>query len=264
MTMTIGGTRVVKGQIKRREEAREIYEAAKSQGKAAALLDQERPQHLHAGRRQHHARRKRRHHDQLRPSAQVRGRALRVGVPHGRRPALRSRGGYTVPGKRARPARRRSFPTIRAQGVVTDPTRSRRRSPRPAPRRPRHLRDGQPGAACRLATNSRAPAVDVAARRTARHDPPARPADPQQGLHPALHTANRLQSALLTTRRRRRVAHRRPARGAYFTLILQPPAAPRRTEVTPKEMVFVIDQTGRQAGWPIEKPRRRCATASRT
>src|SRR5205085_4317065 len=42
MTMTIG-TRIVRGQILRREDAREVYEAAKSAGKAAALLDQERP-----------------------------------------------------------------------------------------------------------------------------------------------------------------------------------------------------------------------------
>ncbi len=42
MTMTIGD-RTVKGIIKRREEARRIYEAARDAGKAAGLLDQERP-----------------------------------------------------------------------------------------------------------------------------------------------------------------------------------------------------------------------------
>src|SRR5207248_3194400 len=42
MTMTIGD-RVIKGEIKKREEARQIYEAAKAAGQAAALLDQERP-----------------------------------------------------------------------------------------------------------------------------------------------------------------------------------------------------------------------------
>lgn len=42
MTMTIG-TRKIKGQIKPREEARAIYEAAKSKGQTASLLDQERP-----------------------------------------------------------------------------------------------------------------------------------------------------------------------------------------------------------------------------
>ena len=42
MTMKIGD-RVVKGKIKRREEARAIYEAAKARGHVASLLDQERP-----------------------------------------------------------------------------------------------------------------------------------------------------------------------------------------------------------------------------
>ena len=42
MTMLIGD-RTVKGKIKRREEARAIYEAARDAGYAASLLDQERP-----------------------------------------------------------------------------------------------------------------------------------------------------------------------------------------------------------------------------
>lgn len=42
MVMTVAD-RVIKGQIKKREEAKKIYEEAKAQGKTAALLDQERP-----------------------------------------------------------------------------------------------------------------------------------------------------------------------------------------------------------------------------
>ena len=42
MTITVGD-RVVKGKIKKREEARAIYEAAKRRGHVAGLLDQERP-----------------------------------------------------------------------------------------------------------------------------------------------------------------------------------------------------------------------------
>ncbi len=42
MTMTVG-TRVIRGKIMKREEARTIYETAKSEGKTASLLDQERP-----------------------------------------------------------------------------------------------------------------------------------------------------------------------------------------------------------------------------
>lgn len=42
MTMTIG-TRVVRGKIMKRGEARKVYEAAKASGRSASLLDQERP-----------------------------------------------------------------------------------------------------------------------------------------------------------------------------------------------------------------------------
>ena len=39
----------------------------------------------------------------------------------------------------------------------------------------------------------------------------------------------------------------------YFTMIVQPPLAPPKEQISPKEMVFVIDQTGSQSGWPIAK-----------
>src|SRR5690606_33709036 len=42
MTMTIGD-RVVVGEVKEREAARQIYESARSQGRIASLLEQERP-----------------------------------------------------------------------------------------------------------------------------------------------------------------------------------------------------------------------------
>src|SRR5215813_6303528 len=42
MTMTVGG-RIIRGKIMKREEARATYEQAKSEGKTASLLDQERP-----------------------------------------------------------------------------------------------------------------------------------------------------------------------------------------------------------------------------
>ena len=42
MTMTVG-ERVIHGRIMKRDDARQIYETAKSEGKTASLLDQERP-----------------------------------------------------------------------------------------------------------------------------------------------------------------------------------------------------------------------------
>ena len=41
--------------------------------------------------------------------------------------------------------------------------------------------------------------------------------------------------------------------GAYFTLILQPPRRVPANRARPKEMIFVIDRSGSQQGFPIEK-----------
>jgi Ca-activated chloride channel family protein len=45
----------------------------------------------------------------------------------------------------------------------------------------------------------------------------------------------------------------RGARGGYFTLILQPPERITVEDVTPKELVFVLDTSGSMSGFPIEK-----------
>ncbi|MBS1875971.1 MAG: VWA domain-containing protein [Acidobacteria bacterium] len=42
-------------------------------------------------------------------------------------------------------------------------------------------------------------------------------------------------------------------RGGYFMLVLQPPARVAPSEITPKEIVFVIDTSGSMMGFPIEK-----------
>ena len=41
--------------------------------------------------------------------------------------------------------------------------------------------------------------------------------------------------------------------GGYFTLILQPPARLRESDIAPKELVFVLDTSGSMMGFPIEK-----------
>ncbi|PYV65349.1 MAG: hypothetical protein DMG95_01890, partial [Acidobacteria bacterium] len=43
------------------------------------------------------------------------------------------------------------------------------------------------------------------------------------------------------------------ADGGYFTLILQPPARLAESDITPKELVFVLDTSGSMSGFPIEK-----------
>ncbi len=41
--------------------------------------------------------------------------------------------------------------------------------------------------------------------------------------------------------------------GGYFTLILQPPARVAQSDITPKELVFVLDTSGSMWGFPLEK-----------
>lgn len=53
-----------------------------------------------------------------------------------------------------------------------------------------------------------------------------------------------IQDALIT---------HRSDRGGFFTLILQPPDRVAADDVTPKELVFVLDTSGSMAGFPIEK-----------
>ncbi len=49
------------------------------------------------------------------------------------------------------------------------------------------------------------------------------------------------------------IYHTGKAAGGFFSLILQPPQKPTQSQITPKEMIFVIDTSGSQMGWPIEK-----------
>ncbi|MGH9936829.1 MAG: VWA domain-containing protein, partial [Blastocatellia bacterium] len=45
----------------------------------------------------------------------------------------------------------------------------------------------------------------------------------------------------------------RGAQGGFFTLMLQPPERVTAADVTPKELVFVLDTSGSMQGFPIEK-----------
>jgi Ca-activated chloride channel family protein len=57
-------------------------------------------------------------------------------------------------------------------------------------------------------------------------------------------TGKRIEDALL--------AHR-AEKGGFFSLILSPPDDFKTTEITPKEIVFVLDTSGSMSGFPIEK-----------
>lgn len=49
------------------------------------------------------------------------------------------------------------------------------------------------------------------------------------------------------------LTHRSANQGGFFTLILQPPDRVAETEVTPKEIVFVVDTSGSMHGYPMDK-----------
>ncbi|HOL70973.1 MAG TPA: VIT and VWA domain-containing protein [Bryobacteraceae bacterium] len=238
MTMLVGG-RTVRGKIKRREEARAIYEAARASGRLAGLLDQQRPNIFTQSVAN------------IMPGEQVRieisyvetlkyedGRyefsfPMVVGpryIPG--RPAGRQGGGWSPDTDRVPDASRITPPVARPgtraghdislevaldAGVVIDAIESpsheidvERRSPE--------------AAVVRLKNKAVLPNKDFVLKYDV--------------------AGSAIRDAVL--------AHR-TARGGYFTLILQPPERISAEDITPKELVFVIDTSGSMSGFPIEK-----------
>ena len=54
----------------------------------------------------------------------------------------------------------------------------------------------------------------------------------------------------------------RSEKGGFFTFILQPPERVTTEDVTPKELVFVLDTSGSMSGFPIEKAKETDETGS--
>lgn len=250
MTMKIGD-RIIRGQMMRREEAREVYEAAKSSGQAAALLDQERPNIFTQSVAN------------IMPGETVLITISYVNLlkyeegtyefnfPMVVGPRFVPAGGYTVPGQRGEPSPETNLSQEQTstQAIVRDADKIT------PPITPEGTRAGH-DISVQVTLDAGLPLQDV---RSVLHAVDMR----RQGRNRTVVTlrnkaeipnkdfilrykaaGSELQSGILT--------HARDGSG-YFTLILQPPAAPPRSAVAPKEMVFVIDQTGSQSGWPIEK-----------
>ena len=257
MTMTIGH-RVVRGEIKRREEARQIYEAAKSAGQTASLLDQERPNIFTQTVAN------------IMPGQDVKvvisyvhlvkyddGR-YEFSFPMVVGPRYTPGGGYDMPGVRGGTGAKVVPVTPSTNAVVTDANKIT------PPITPEGTRSGhdisltvrleaalpltdvtsvlqpvmidRPGpskAVIRLKDQASIPNKDFILRYTA--------------------AGSEVQSGLMTYAPASN-PHGTPntAGAGYFTLVLQPPAAAPRNTISPKEMVFVSDQTGSQQGRPIE------------
>jgi Ca-activated chloride channel homolog len=239
MTMIVGA-RTVKGKILPREEAQAVYDAAKSSGKVAGLLDQERPNIFTQSVAN------------ILPGEQIKitisyveslsydngayefvfpmvvGPRYVPGTPnpgkHGNGFAAdtdRVPDASRITPKSPPPAMRSghdiSLEVMLDAGLIVDDVVSRTHSIEMERPNPRSVR-------LRLKQNSTIPNKDFILRyEVARED---------------------IQDALLT---------HRSERGGFFTMILQPPARVTAEDVTPKELVFVLDTSGSMQGFPIEK-----------
>lgn len=250
MDMRIGN-RFVKGEIKRKEEARAVYEAAKAAGQAAALLDQERPNiftqsvaNIMPG------------DDVTITIKYVNTLKYDEGIyefafPMVVGPRYTPDGGYSVPGKRGAPsAQNQTSRNVGNQAVVTDADKITPPITPPGTRAGHDIsltvnldagiplgeitsvmhdidiiRDAKTRAAISLSDQATIPNRDFILRFSV--------------------AGGAIQTGLLT--------HADTQGDGFFTLILQPPAAPPQSQISNKEMVFVLDQTGSQQGEPIAK-----------
>ena len=221
MTMTIG-TRIIRGKIMKREEARQVYETAKSEGKAASLLDQERPNIF------------------TQSVANIMpGEKITVEISYVETLKYED-GSYEF-----------VFPmTVGPRYIPSSVTNASKIRPPVAKDRPGH------DISIEVNLNAGVPVEEI---RSTSHD------IQQVNLNPnsaqvALRnqttipnkdfvlrydvTGKKIEDAILATR---------DARGGFFTMVLQPPDRFVSTDVTPKEIVFVLDTSGSMSGFPIEK-----------
>src|SRR5262245_34601017 len=238
MTMIVGD-RTVKGKIKRREEAQAIYEAAREAGQTAGLLDQERPNIFTQSVAN------------IVPGAEVKITISYVEF-------LRyEEGTYEfvfpmVVGPRYIPGRPVGK---RGGGWAADTNKVPDASRITPPVAPKGLRAGH-DISIEVKLDAGVPIdglkstlheVDVA--RTDDHRAVVQLKDkatiPNKDFILKFDVAvKKISDAVMT---------HRGAQGGFFTLILQPPERVTAADVTPKELVFVLDTSGSMSGFPIEK-----------
>lgn len=237
MTLKVG-ERIVKGKIMRREEAQAVYESARSAGQVASLLDQERPNVF------------------TQSVANIMP-GERVTVTISYVETLKYDGGtYEF-----------TFPTVVG--------------PRYVPGAPRPQEDGGATGTDRVPDASRVSPPVMRKDTRAGHDISIEVSLdaglPVEELKSVSHEVNVERLAPGRSRVRLKdlasipnkdfvlrydvagkkmgdaMLTHRGARGGYFTFILQPPERVTVEDVTPKELVFVLDTSGSMSGFPIEK-----------
>lgn len=238
MTMRIG-ERTIKGQIKRREEARAVYEAARNAGQIASLLDQERPNIFTQA-----------------VANILPGTTVKVTISYVEFLKYED-GAYEfvfpmVVGPRYIPGQPIAQPNSQAAPDTSEVPDASRITP---PITPEGTRAGHD-----ISINVNVDTgVSLDSLKSTLHEVEVeRPAPnranvrlrnqqtiPNKDFILRFDVAGqKINDALL--------AHRGNA-GGFFSLMLQPPERVTAKDVTPKELVFVLDTSGSMHGYPIEK-----------
>ena len=238
MTMVVG-ERTVRGKILRREEAQAVYDAAKSNGQVASLLNQERPNIFTQS-----------------VANILPGENVKITISYVETLKYEA-GSYEfsfpmVVGPRYMPGT-----AIGQQGSGRSPDTTQvpdasNISPKPAPAGMRAGHD----ISMDIMLDAGVPLADIKGKsheveleRLNAHSAHIRLKSgamiPNKDFVLRYDVAGKnIQDALLT---------HRSDKGGYFTLILQPPDRVTAEDVTPKELVFVLDTSGSMSGFPIEK-----------
>ena len=245
MTMIVG-ERTIRGKILPREEAQAVYDAAKSRGQVASLLDQERPNIF------------------TQSIANILpGEQIKITISYVE--TLRYEDGAyefmfpMVVGPRYIPAGAANSnhsvsadPNTNAAPPETPVPDASRISPRPGPPGTRSGHDISLEVTLDAGLivdtlDSKTHQVDVErpSPTRARLKLKKGAAIPNKDFVLRYDVSGRaIQDALIT---------HRSDKGGFFTLILQPPDRVTADDVTPKELVFVLDTSGSMSGFPIEK-----------
>lgn len=223
MTMRVG-SRTVLGKVMKKEEARRVYEAAKEEGKTAGLLDQERPNIFTQN-----------------VANIMPGEKIVIEITYVETLAFDD-GAYEF-----------SFPmtvTPRYTPDGSDADDGKKISPPIEPTRAGH------DISIDVDLNAGVPVEDV---RSNSHEINVQSLA-RNGSHVSLRSEKTIPNKdfvlrydVIGKRMEDAVLASRMDKGGFFSLILSPPERLSTEDVTPKEIVFVLDTSGSMEGFPIEK-----------
>lgn len=239
MTMVVGD-RTVRGKILRREEAQAVYEAAKSGGQVASLLDQERPNIF------------------TQSVANIMpGEQIKITISYIE--TLKYEDGtyeFMFPMVVA-PRYVPGSPATQQQGNGFAPDTDRvpdasRITPKPVPAGMRVGHD----ISLDLTLDAGLPVSNITSKS---HDIDVALTDDRRA-HVSLKDSETIPNKDFLLRYevsgktiQDAVLNHRSSQGGFFTMVLQPPERVTAEDVMPKELVFVLDTSGSMNGFPIEK-----------